>query len=141
MISKEARIDALVNSVGVGLDGQTKFEGFWVLRAADGEPTPTVVNALGTIVDGPPDLIGLPLREAARTVFQGAGSVSRVDQCLTPAELRFVKEHAARLGWRKDWHDPDFTARQIVDDAWRAGIDIQFKQHLVESWLALESKA
>jgi type III secretion system FlhB-like substrate exporter len=30
------------------------------------------------------------------------------------------------------------TARQIVDNAWRAGIDIQFKQHLVEAWVAQE---
>lgn len=34
-----------------------------------------------------------------------------------------------------DW-DPDFAARQVVDDCFRAGLDIRFKQHLVEALIA-----
>ena len=32
------------------------------------------------------------------------------------------------------WNN-DFLARQIVDDAWRASVDIRFKQHLIERYL------
>jgi len=58
-----------------------------------------------------------------------------------PEERRFVAAEAVRLGFHPSlgW-DPDMTARQIVDNAWRAGIDIRFKQHLVEHWLAEANK-
>ena len=40
------------------------------------------------------------------------------------------------VGGRKlDRDEADFAARQIVDDCWRAGVDIQFQQHLVEGLL------
>ena len=35
------------------------------------------------------------------------------------------------------WTDPDLTARQVVDDLFREGVNIQFAQHLVER-LAVE---
>lgn len=39
-------------------------------------------------------------------------------------------------GGRKLTRDEaDFTARQVVDDCWRAGVDIQFQQHLIEGVL------
>lgn len=31
--------------------------------------------------------------------------------------------------------EADFTARQIVDDCWRAGVDVQFQQHIIEGVL------
>ena len=36
------------------------------------------------------------------------------------------------LKHQKGGMNPDFAARQIVDDACRAGVDIQFTQHIVE---------
>lgn len=39
-------------------------------------------------------------------------------------------------GGRKLTRDgADFAARQVVDDCWRAGVDIQFQQHLIEGVL------
>jgi hypothetical protein len=136
MISRQDRIQALADSVGVGLDGTTQFEGLWLLGTSD-DRVPVIVSPQGRVIQGPADLLLHPLREAAKIVFEKGGSVVRVDPFLTQEEVTFVQEEAVRLGLQKDW-DTDMTARQIVDNAWRAGIDIQFKQHLVEAWVAQE---
>lgn len=53
----------------------------------------------------------------------------------TEDEATFVHQEALRLGFQGNW-DPDFAARQIVDNAWvHQGMDLQFRQHLVEAWL------
>jgi hypothetical protein len=51
---------------------------------------------------------------------------------LEAAEAEFVLKLGAKFRAKYPNMDPDFTARQIVDDAYRAGINIQFKQHIVE---------
>lgn len=60
-----------------------------------------------------------------------------VQDSFTEEAFQFVKIEAIRIGWGTDgrW-DANMAARQIVDNAWRAGIDIRFKQHLVERWLS-----
>lgn len=53
----------------------------------------------------------------------------------TEDEAAFVLEEAIKLK-TQGWKDPDFTARQLVDNAWRhRRMDLQFRQHLVEAWL------
>ena len=54
-------------------------------------------------------------------------------------ESDFIRAEATRLGWSPDcgW-DADMAARQITDNAARTGIDIQYRQHLIEKWLAQE---
>jgi len=55
---------------------------------------------------------------------------------LTLMDIAFIKAEAAKLR-SEGWADPDFTARQIVDNAWRSTkrLRLQFKQHLIEVWL------
>ncbi len=57
---------------------------------------------------------------------------------LTKNEIKLVGDLAKEILKGPHKWDADFLARQIVDDAWRAGTNIQFKQHLVEAWLKKE---
>jgi len=52
-------------------------------------------------------------------------------ELLRPA-IPFLTRRVKELRAEGDYDDSDYLARQLVDDAWREGIDIQFAQHLVE---------
>lgn len=65
------------------------------------------------------------------------GVVAEYMSTLTPDEEAAVRRQldAYRAAGVTEF-DPDFTARQVVDDCFRAGLDIRFKQHLVEQLIA-----
>lgn len=48
--------------------------------------------------------------------------------------LARMKVMQSQLDKEGEW-DADFAARQLVDDAYRMGFDIQFKQHVIEEML------
>lgn len=41
---------------------------------------------------------------------------------------------------RSQGMDDDFIARQLVDDAFRSGVDLRLKQHIVEKLVSLVKK-
>lgn len=60
---------------------------------------------------------------------------TKMSTSLTKSELILVGNLAKEILKGPHHWNADFLARQIVDDAWRSGIDIRSKQHLVETWL------